>query len=220
MEIHELKNDIETFFGDGRTGYEDCMTKKLLVLAQHGDKQAKLQILTNFKGLIYNTLAYNGYYLQLNQGDAVQNLCELLLKEIAAWDPEEADAFGNHIKNCLKTAVWSEIRRVKKHDYKELSYDDGDNVHPSAAEIAMDVADYKKFWNADKKAIQKFTVRELMGVLTRKQRVVILAGLENNNSSDIAELLHTKECAIRRIRLRAVERLQKFVPGKGSPTLC
>ena len=84
----------------------------------------------------------------------------------------------------------------------------------------MDVADYKKFWNADKKAIQKFTVRELMGVLTRKQRVVILAGLENNNSSDIAELLHTKECAIRRIRLRAVERLQKFVPGKGSPTLC
>ena len=118
MEIHELKNDIETFFGDGRTGYEDCMIKKLLVLAQQGDKQAKLQILTNFKGLIYNTLAYNGYYLQLNQGDAVQNLCELLLKEIAAWDPEEADAFGNHIKNCLKTAVWSEIRRVKKHDYK------------------------------------------------------------------------------------------------------
>ena len=64
MEIHELKNDIETFFGDGRTGYEDCMIKKLLVLAQQGDKQAKLQILTNFKGLIYNTLAYNGYYLQ------------------------------------------------------------------------------------------------------------------------------------------------------------
>ena len=208
MEIQELKKDIETFFGNSKTGYEKYDTKRLLVLSQQEDKQAKLQILNNFKGLIYNTLCYNNYYLQLNEGDAVQNLCELLLKEIAAWNPEAADAFGNHIKNCLKTAVWSEIRRVKKHDYKEFSYDDGDNAHPSAAEIAMEIA------------IQKFTVRELMGVLTSKQRAVILAGLDNNSSSDIAELLHTKECAIRRIRLRAVERLQKFVPRKGASALC
>lgn len=220
MEIQELKKDVETFFGSCSTGYEKCVIKKLLILAQRGDKQAKLQILTNFKGLIYNTLAYNCYYLQLSEGDAVQNLSELLLEEMAAWNPEEADAFGNHIKNCLKTAVWSEIRRVKKHEYKEFSYDDGDNAHPSAAEIAMEVADYKKFWGADKKAVQKFTVRELMGVLTRKQRAVIMAGLDNNSSSDIAELLHTKECAIRRIRLRAVERLQKFVPRKGASILC
>lgn len=186
----------------------------MLVLAQQGDKHAKLQILTNFKGLIYNTLVYNSYYLQLNEGDAVQNLSELLLEEMLTWDPEAADAFGNHIKNCLRTAVWSEIRRVKKHDNKELSYDDGDNAHPSAAEIAMEIADYKKFWCAEKKAIQKFTVRELAGMLTYKQRVVILAGLENNSISDIAELLHTKECAIRRIRIRAVERLQKLMPRK------
>lgn len=220
MEIQELKKDIETFFGNSKTGYEKYDTKRLLVLSQQEDKQAKLQILNNFKGLIYNTLCYNNYYLQLNEGDAVQNLCELLLKEIAAWNPEAADAFGNHIKNCLKTAVWSEIRRVKKHDYKEFSYDNGDNAHPSAAEIAMEVADYKKFWGADKKAVQKFTVRELMGVLTRKQRAVIMAGLDNNSSSDIAELLHTKECAIRRIRLRAVERLRKFVLRKGASILC
>lgn len=57
----------------------------------------------------------------------------------------------------------------------------------------MEIADYRKFWGADKKAIQKFTVRELMGVLTSKQRVVILAGLDNNSSSDIAELMHIKE---------------------------
>lgn len=114
MEIQELKKDIETFFGNSNDRIRKIRYKKLLVLSQQEDKQAKLQILNNFKGLIYNTLCYNNYYLQLNEGDAVQNLCELLLKEIAAWNPEAADAFGNHIKNCLKTAVWSRDPPGKK----------------------------------------------------------------------------------------------------------
>lgn len=214
MEIWELKKDVETFFGNGRTGYENCLTKNLLVLAQHDDKYAKLQILNNFKGLIFKTLAHNNYYLQLHEGDAVQALCELMLEEIERCNPEEADAFGNHIKQCLKTAVWSALRRVKKHDNKELSYDASDNAYPSVAEIAMDAVDYQKFWDKDKKATDKFAVQELLSVLTEKQRAVITAALEDKSSSDIAQMLHIKECAVRRIRLRAVERIQKAIIRK------
>ena len=55
MEIQELKRDLEIFFTDSENGYGLYSTERLLILAQQGDEKAKLQILFNFKGLIYKT---------------------------------------------------------------------------------------------------------------------------------------------------------------------
>lgn len=51
MEIQELKKDIEIMV-NSKTGYEKYDTKRLLVLSQQEDKQAKLQILNNFKAYL------------------------------------------------------------------------------------------------------------------------------------------------------------------------
>ena len=53
MEIQELKRDLEIFFTDSENGYGLYSTERLLILAQQGDEKAKLQILFNFKGLIF-----------------------------------------------------------------------------------------------------------------------------------------------------------------------
>ena len=56
MEIQELKRDLEIFFTDSENGYGLYSTERLLILAQQGDEKAKLQILFNFKGLIYKSI--------------------------------------------------------------------------------------------------------------------------------------------------------------------
>ena len=223
MEISELKQGLEIFFVSGIKGYEDYPLERLLELAQQEDDKAKLQILANFKGLIYNTLVHNGYYMQLSVGDALQTLNEVLLNEIAAWESAEAEAFGNHIKYCLRTAVWSEIRRVKKHDFKEMSYDDGDTDCPSAAEKQLEAVEYKYFDQRDKRATQQFSVRELLGGLTEKQRYVLTAEIfEDRNDVEIACMMNVKKAAVCRIKRRAVNKLRRIlkVRKKEGLTLC
>lgn len=88
MEIQELKRDLEIFFTDSENGYGLYSTERLLILAQQGDEKAKLQILFNFKGLIYKTLVNNSYYLQLSAGDILQNLSEVVLQRMAVWKPK------------------------------------------------------------------------------------------------------------------------------------
>ena len=92
MEIQELKRDLETFFTDSENGYGLYSTERLLILAQQGDEKAKLQILFNFKGLIYKTLVNNSYYLQLSAGDILQNLSEVVLAEDGSVEAEGAAA--------------------------------------------------------------------------------------------------------------------------------
>lgn len=116
MEIQELKRDLEIFFTDSENGYGLYSTERLLILAQQGDEKAKLQILFNFKGLIYKTLVNNSYYLQLSAGDILQNLSEVVLQRMAVWKPKAAAAFGNHIK---KAAV-SRIRARALRHLQEL----------------------------------------------------------------------------------------------------
>jgi hypothetical protein len=84
LEIQELKRDLEIFFTDSENGYGLYSTERLLILAQQGDEKAKLQILFNFKGLIYKTLVNNSYYLQLSAGDILQNLSEVVLQRMEA----------------------------------------------------------------------------------------------------------------------------------------
>lgn len=177
MEIQELKRDLETFFTDSENGYGLYSTERLLILAQQGDEKAKLQILFNFKGLIYKTLVNNSYYLQLSAGDILQNLSEVVLQRMAVWKPKAAAAFGNHIKYCLRTAVWSEIRRIKKHDYKELSYDAEADGGISRAEQQLDTLIYRRFGYNEKQATLRFAVKDLLDGLTEKQRYVLQAEL-------------------------------------------
>ena len=211
MEIQELKRDLETFFTDSENGYGLYSTERLLILAQQGDEKAKLQILFNFKGLIYKTLINNSYYLQLSAGDILQNLSEVVLQRMAVWKPKAAAAFGNHIKYCLRTAVWSEIRRIKKHDYKELSYDAEADGGISRAERQLDTLIYRRFGYNEKQATLRFAVKDLLDGLTEKQRYVLQAELfEGKDGTEIA-LLHIKKAAVSRIRARALRHLQELL---------
>ena len=212
MEIQELKRDLEIFFTDSENGYGLYSTERLLILAQQGDEKAKLQILFNFKGLIYKTLVNNSYYLQLSAGDILQNLSEVVLQRMAVWKPKAAAAFGNHIKYCLRTAVWSEIRRIKKHDYKELSYDAEADGGISQAEQQLDTLIYRRFGYNEKQATLRFAVKDLLDVLTEKQRYVLQAELfEGKDGTEIARLLHIKKAAVSRIRARALRHLQELL---------
>lgn len=212
MEIQELKDTLAAFFTEGAGGYEHYATERLLELAQQGDDKAKLQILSNFKGLIYNSLVNNSYYLQLSAGDILQNLSEVLLQEMAVWKPEEAAAFGNHIKYCLRTAVWSEIRRIKKHDCKELSYDVEVASGISPAEQQLDTLIYRRFGAKDKQATQRLTIKSLLQGLTERQRYVLQAELfEDKSGTEIARQMHIKKAAVCRIRSRAIENLQDIL---------
>lgn len=217
MEIQELRNDLSTFFTGCEGDYELYSTQELLELAQQGDDKAKLRILFNFKGLIYNTLVRNSYYLQLSAGDILQNLCEVLLQEMAVWRPQEASAFGNHIKYCLRTVVWSEIRRTRKHDYMELSYDADADCGLSAAEQQLDTLIYRGFGEEDKQATMRFAVKDLLEGLTEKQRYVMQAELfEDKDGKEIACQLDIKKAAVSRIRARAIGNLQDVLSvGRG-----
>ncbi len=211
MEIQELKRDLETFFTDSENGYGLYSTERLLILAQQGDEKAKLQILFNFKGLIYKTLVNNSYYLQLSAGDILQNLSEVVLQRMAVWKPKAAAAFGNHIKYCLRTAVWSEIRRIKKHDYKELSYDaeaDGGIL----AEQQLDTLIYRRFGYNEKQATLRFAVKDLLDGRPRNSGMCCRQScLRGRTGTEIARLLHIKKAAVSRIRARALRHLQELL---------
>ena len=213
MEIQELKRDLEIFFTDSENGYGLYSTERLLILAQQGDEKAKLQILFNFKGLIYKTLVNNSYYLQLSAGDILQNLSEVVLQRMA---------------------VWSEIRRIKKHDYKELSYDAEADGGISQAEQQLDTLIYRRFGYNEKQATLRFAVKDLLDGLTEKQRYVLQAELfegkdgteiarllhqmriylcrrNGKDGTEIARLLHIKKAAVSRIRARALRHLQELL---------
>lgn len=212
MEIWELKKGLQTLGMSCSQGYEDYSLENLLTSAQQGDNNAKLQILTKFRGLIYNALTRNDYYLQLNECDALQMVSEVMLQEIAVWQPAEAIAFGNHIRYCLRTAIWSEIRRVRKHDFKERSYDDADGGEVSSAKLQLDALIYRNFEHKDKRATQRFAVEDLLAGLTAKQRYVLEAEwFEDKDGVEIARLLRIKKAAVSRIRSRAIERLKELL---------
>jgi len=220
LEIQELKRDLEIFFTDSENGYGLYSTERLLILAQQGDEKAKLQILFNFKGLIYKTLVNNSYYLQLSAGDILQNLSEVVLQRMAVWKPKAAAAFGHHIKYCLRATGWreitaaflSEIRRIKKHDYKELSYDAEADGGISQAEQQLDTLIYRRFGYNEKQATLRFAVKDLLDGLTEKQRYVLQAELfEGKDGTEIARLLHIKKAAVSRIRARALRHLQELL---------
>lgn len=71
-------------------------------------------------------------------------------------------------------------------------------------------------------ATQELTVRGLMGILTRRQRDVVLAALGNLGNSEIADKLDIDEGSVRRLKNRAIGRRRVFlaVPAEKRVALC
>lgn len=68
-----------------------------------------------------------------------------------------------------------------------------------------------------------FAVKDLLDVLTEKQRYVLQAELfEGKDGTEIARLLHIKKAAVSRIRARALRHMQELLAAgtQGGERLC
>lgn len=221
MEIYELQRDLDRFFVSAGSAYAGYPMGRLMELAQQGDKDARLQVVVELKGLMYNSLKVHMAYIWLPEGDVLQILCETVLRELAVWDAADPKGFCTHLSHCFRNLIRNEVRRNCNHNGREISFDASAGER-SPAEIELDGVVCGYFFDSDKFATQELTVRGLMGILTRRQRDVVLAALGNLGNSEIADKLDIDEGSVRRLKNRAIGRLQSFlaVSQKRGSALC
>lgn len=211
MEIQTLKKELEQNYVCNDSSYSEYDLGHLMQLARQGNQYAKLQIVERLKGLMYNSLKLHTAYWWLPEGDTLQMLNETVLRELECWDTGDPQGFCRHISYCFKNVIRNEVRRNCRHTGREISYDAAAMADTSEVEEKMNSRTCEAFFDREQRETQSFTVRELLHILTRKQQKVILAGLANKSSREIAASLQINECAVRRIRNRAIERLQNFL---------
>lgn len=221
MEIYDLQRDLDRFFVSTSSAYAGYPLGRLMELAQQGDKDAQMQVIVELKGLMYNSLKVHMAYIWLPEGDVLQILSETVLRELAVWDAGDPEGFCTHLNHCFRNLIRNEVRRNCNHNGREISFDASAGER-SPAEIELDGVVCGRFFDSDKFATQELTVKGLMGVLTRRQRDVVLAALGNLGNSEIADKLDIDEGSVRRLKNRAIGRLQSFlaVPQKRGSALC
>jgi DNA-directed RNA polymerase specialized sigma subunit len=90
-------------------------------------------------------------------------------------------------------------------------------------ERLLDTVVWEGFFDSERRYAQKFSVRELLGCLTEKQRYVVAAEIfEDKDDVEIAGMMKISKSAVSRIRTRAIRYLQDILDvrqGKEVP-LC
>ena len=95
---------------------------------------------------------------------------------------------------------------------KEFSLGGTPEVEASPAEKLLDAREWENFFDSDRKATQQFSVRELLGRLTEKQRYVLTAEIfEDRDDVEIARMMNVKKAAVCRTKRRAVKQLRRIL---------
>ena len=105
MEIYDLHRDLDRFFVSTGSAYAGYPMGRLMELAQQGDKEARLQVVVELKGLMYNSLKVHMAYIWLPEGDVLQILCETVLRELAVWDAGDPEATARSPISWISTRV-------------------------------------------------------------------------------------------------------------------
>lgn len=108
MEIYDLHRDLDRFFVSTGSAYAGYPMGRLMELAQQGDKEARLQVVVELKGLMYNSLKVHMAYIWLPEGDVLQILCETVLRELAVWDAGDPEGFCTHLSHCFRNLIRNE----------------------------------------------------------------------------------------------------------------
>ena len=200
MEIRAIQEYLDKNLVDADSVYASYSLGSLLQLGQNGDKKAKLQVLVTLKGLMYNSLKLHMAYLWLPEDDTLQMLSETVLQELKGWNAADPEGFCTHIS------------RSCNHKVKEFSLGGTPEVEASPAEKLLDAREWENFFDSDRKATQQFSVRELLGRLTEKQRYVLTAEIfEDRDDVEIARMMNVKKAAVCRTKRRAVKQLRRIL---------
>ena len=220
MEIKSIKEYLDKNFVDVDSVYAAYTLGRLLEMGQMGDKRAKLQVLVALKGLMYNSLKWHMAYLWLPEDDTLQMLSETVLQELNGWDAANPKGFCKHISYCFKNNIRNSVRRSCNHNGRELLLG---GTQTEETERLLDTVVWEGFFDRERRYAQKFSVRELLGCLTEKQRYVVAAEIfEDKDDVEIAGMMKISKSAVSRIRTRAIRYLQDILDvrqGKEVP-LC
>ena len=212
MEIRAIQEYLDKNLVDADSVYASYSLGSLLQLGQNGDKKAKLQVLVTLKGLMYNSLKLHMAYLWLPEDDTLQMLSETVLHELKGWNAADPEGFCTHISHCFKNIIRNGVRRSCNHKVKEFSLGGTPEVEASPAEKLLDAREWENFFDSDRKATQQFSVRELLGRLTEKQRYVLTAEIfEDRDDVEIARMMNVKKAAVCRTKRRAVKQLRRIL---------